>query len=74
MTTPQHSCQWVIVSPDPEDEKYVIETVCGAPADTLVTVKSRVTHARVWLCHEHKQEHDIAFTLIRVQQRNSRNR
>ena len=60
---PTATCQWLI-DPDDPDKK-----VCGQPATVTVTVKTKITQARVELCSVHKKEHDVSFAHIRTERK-----
>jgi hypothetical protein len=56
------TCQWLVPKPDSDDETML----CGKPASAEVTVKSKITHAKVWLCPGHKREHNVSFAAART--------
>lgn len=53
---PSATCQWYESIEVPE---------CGAPAAVSVTVKTKVTSAKVNLCKRHKAQHDENFARAR---------
>lgn len=58
-------CQWLLPPPDgspPETEAFT----CGEAAVAQVTVKTKITHAKVWLCPAHKREHNVSFAAART--------
>ena len=56
------TCQWLV---DPGD-RIDNPTVCGKPATNEVTVKTKITHAKVSLCAEHKRQHNVQFAQART--------
>ena len=57
------TCQWITDTTNPE------KPVCGLTATTEVTVKTKITVAKVWLCPKHKREHDVSFAQARTERK-----
>ena len=57
MKSPPTACQWYESVENPE---------CGKPATVTVTVKTKITAAKVNLCPQHKARHDENFARARA--------
>lgn len=58
------TCQWLLHPHDEDRDKRRI--VCGKPAAGKVTVRTKITNARVDVCSGHQQEHNVLYSQLRV--------
>lgn len=57
------TCQWLL---PPTEEDTRIRSTCDKPAVAEVTVKTKITQAKVSLCAEHKRQHNVQFAQART--------